>query len=84
MKDASCPDCQKLTSGDCGKHGPRLVVRQEYAGQPPLMTLRDYFAAAALTGMMGHPELYKNDEVFVAVQAYTIADAMLAEREERP
>ena len=21
MRDASCPDCQRLTAGDCGKHG---------------------------------------------------------------
>ena len=22
MREPSCPDCQQLTGGDCGKHGP--------------------------------------------------------------
>lgn len=24
-RDAGCPECQKLTGGDCGMHGPRFI-----------------------------------------------------------
>lgn len=43
------------------------------------MTMRDYFAAAAMTGIISHPT---NQGVasFFAKNAYAIADAMLAER----
>ena len=43
------------------------------------MTLRDYFAAAALTGILSSTLLSaKNDEM--ATFAYDMADAMLLER----
>ena len=44
------------------------------------MTLRDYFAAAALTGIIakGEDEMYPG---FRASEAYALADAMLKERE---
>ena len=44
------------------------------------MTLRDYFAAAALTGIIakGEDEMYP---VFRASEAYALADAMLKARE---
>lgn len=41
------------------------------------MTLRDYFAAAALTGMVARFGFQKNDAAEVS---YWYADAMLAER----
>jgi len=44
----------------------------------PGMTLRDYFASAALQGLIADPEL-KNFEG-IARLAYACADAMLAER----
>ena len=52
------------------------------------MTLRDYFAAAALTGICAHPTAIKQgmeqtgDEApqFAADSAYEVADAMLAAR----
>jgi hypothetical protein len=54
------------------------------------MTLRDYFAAAALAvigPMMGSPKLLRTDggtdplnQMDIAASAYLIADAMLAER----
>lgn len=40
------------------------------------MTLRDYFAAAALTGLLSD---YRTEDV--PFEAYKLADAMLAERE---
>lgn len=45
----------------------------------PGMTLRDYFAAAALIGMQAHPA--NERPLHVATWAYEVADAMLAERE---
>lgn len=58
--------------------GPAFPVEpaHNYVG----MTLRDYFAAAAMTGLcvqktMGSPEYF-------AHEAYSLADAMLQERNE--
>ncbi len=50
------------------------------------MSLRDYFAAKALQGMLSHPGLSKTDgsdygPSDVAQAAFELADAMLAERE---
>ena len=44
------------------------------------MTLRDYFAAKAMAGLLAHPEsdMHENDEL--ARQAFNIADAMLEAR----
>jgi hypothetical protein len=58
----------------------------------PGMSLRDYFAAAALTGLYSVPLLggatFENAEktkaYFAAKIAYEIADAMLAAREHNP
>lgn len=46
------------------------------------MTLRDYFAAAALTGIIASPACSKANPTWknVAAKAYAQADAMLAER----
>ena len=44
----------------------------------PGMTLRDYFAAAAVQGMMAR--VGAHDAYIVAHDAYILADAMLAER----
>ena len=41
------------------------------------MTLRDYFAAKAMQGLLANPEFYEDEVGY----AYKIADAMLAERE---
>ena len=48
------------------------------------MSLRDYFAAAALTGLCAKERHLQDDiepEKAFAQTAYTLADAMLAERE---
>lgn len=56
----------------------------------PGMTLRDYFAAAALQGWLASfsPELLhpaKADTTAdIAADSYTMADAMLAARKEKP
>lgn len=49
----------------------------------PGMTLRDYFAAAALTGCMtgaGEDGVTDRDAPMIAEYCYRLADALLAER----
>lgn len=49
----------------------------------PGMSLRDYFAAQAVAGFLagkGHELASDEDGPFIAMYAYEIADAMLAER----
>lgn len=45
------------------------------------MTLRDYFAAKAMQGMLAASENYQTHEM--AMYAYDVADVMLAVREEK-
>ena len=44
------------------------------------MTLRDYFAAAALQGMYAHPHHDYKTHYMDAQEAYAVADAMLTIR----
>jgi hypothetical protein len=44
------------------------------------MTLRDYFAAKAMQGMLSEPSLRATPEEF-ATESYNVADAMLKARE---
>ncbi len=44
------------------------------------MTLRDYFAAAALTGVLSHVAGFDPGSGMTAGLCYAYADAMLAER----
>lgn len=47
------------------------------------MTLRDYFAAKALQGMLANQHPYQaSDEHMFARDAYTLADAMIRARKE--
>jgi hypothetical protein len=47
----------------------------------PGMSLRDYFAAAALQGVMArHAPLAEGQEHNVAADCYAMADAMVAQR----
>ena len=54
------------------------------------MTLRDYFAAEAVGGLLSHPDcgnVGKNDKErtrYVAEEAYCVADAMLKARDAEP
>lgn len=45
------------------------------------MTLRDYFAAKAMQGMLSAPYNAASDQYMTARDAYAVADAMLKERE---
>lgn len=47
------------------------------------MTLRDYFAAKALNGLIANPNLVGPMGLF-AKKSYAYADAMLTEREDKP
>ena len=55
----------------------------------PGMSLRDWFAAAALNGLLAecaHPDVVPSaavDATLCAVTAYRVADAMIAERTKR-
>lgn len=64
---------------------PRSGSVYDYGAQPG-MTLRDYFAGQALAGLLAHPYCksvgpgFNGVTVRVAIEAYAVADAMLAER----
>lgn len=44
------------------------------------MTLRDYFAAKAITGILAQKDVFDGTHVNTAWLAYQIADAMIEER----
>jgi hypothetical protein len=46
------------------------------------MDLRDYFAAAALQGILAHPETGVNPDPII-IAAYKFADEMLKQREKK-
>lgn len=65
--------------------GPAFPIRQvdgeheTYKG----MTLRDYFAAKAMAGIMAIPNhWYQHDAEYIAEEVYELADAMLKARSE--
>ena len=71
----------KLTS-DGGPAFPTLFIEPNYGSGYAGMTLRDYFAAAALQGLLSSiqpNQLWSGDDV--AVTCYRTADAMLKARE---
>lgn len=47
---------------------------------PEQISLRDYFAAAALQGFAANPEMTHHNHAATAEMAYDAADAMLAAR----
>jgi hypothetical protein len=50
-----------------------------YSGEYECLSKRDYFAAAALQGLISRPETYSSREA-LASEAYLFADAMLEAR----
>lgn len=86
-KDSGGPAYPFEYHNQTGSHQPGFFdtgmlspgASQQFAG----MTLRDYFAAKALPGLMGRSWAPLTGEDLVnqwAVSAYALADAMLAER----
>mgnify|MGYP000025190578 CR=1 FL=1 len=65
---------------DGGQAFPRAVQFDDAFINGHGMTLRDYFAAAALQGNIAHPEVTGNRDD-IARDAYKYADAMLKARE---
>lgn len=71
--------------------GPAFPFGQisETTGQPVNgfydtgMTLRDYFAAKAMAGVVASPDYVEEEwfQEYIARQAYQMADAMLSQRE---
>jgi hypothetical protein len=53
------------------------------ARKPATSSLRDFFAAQALAGLLANGEIYEN-HLALATEAYRIADAMLVTRVRRP
>lgn len=71
------------TKSDGGPAFPQHVAPQ-YTARPYLhgMSLRDYFAGQAISGIIASPDYYSGSWACgqLAEQAYGIADAMIAER----
>ena len=63
---------------------PGLHPSQECRFNDPGMTLRDYFAAKAMQGMLANPKLQeqilKVGQSWIEESAYAVADAMLKVR----
>ena len=62
-------------------HEFETVGREQYVLSYDGMTLRDYFAAAALQGLTKNPNNHWGSRAEAAEDFYKLADAMLAERE---
>ena len=68
---------------DGGKALPQVQQQCLQGGQSEYiggMSLRDYFAGQALAGLLAADTQERHDEEWMAVSAYSISDAMLAER----
>ena len=67
---------------DGGQAFPRAVLFDQTVIEGQGMTLRDYFAAAALQGLMAEYDPEDELEQHIAKWSYKAADAMLKAREE--
>ena len=64
--------------------GPAFPVQVKFFDKPTTgMTLRDYFAAKAMQGLLACPATTTRNENMYACDAYTMADAMLKAREQK-
>lgn len=68
---------------DGGPAFPNVPPDSQYSDWDKGMTLRDYFAATALQGLLGNSEFHVESEIpnAIATYAYQAADAMLKARE---
>jgi hypothetical protein len=60
--------------------GPAFPIFPDYGNHADGMSLRDYFAAKALQGMLADPNSTAGHRQDFAEKAYQYADAMLAAR----
>jgi len=71
-----------MSKNDGGPAFP-AVTKSDYPNEKFGMTLRDYFAAAALQGHLSNPHNTEHPAYSrkgLAVECYAMADAMLAKR----
>jgi hypothetical protein len=67
------------------KNQPAFPVFDRSGAYSPGMSLRDWFAGMALSGMLADSEVTESIEASgLASWAYTLANAMLAERQKQP
>ena len=75
----------KNTGGPAFPRQPHRLANGMLEGNNEGMTLRDYFAAKAMQGLIASPRGTPNGadatDTYYAEMAYIMADAMLAERE---
>ena len=69
-----------MKTGGSAFPSPGVVMSHGQQGAYEGMTLRDYFAAAAMQGLLADYQTDGKDTDF-ARRSYKLADAMLAERE---
>ena len=89
--DLICPKCAADNKPEALEHGgPAFPLADTFIwkgdrilSHHPGMTLRDYFAAGAITGICGNSSVDYNVPDAAAL-AYEIADAMLEAREPKP
>jgi hypothetical protein len=67
------------------KGGPAFPCDRIPAGNSVItsdgMTLRDYFAATAMSGILSNRQYGRNEAEHISSVCYSFADAMLAERD---
>ena len=69
---------------DGGPAFPTLFIEPNYGSGYAGMTMRDYFAAAAMQGILSNHEACFNSGKERAEYCYIVADAMLKAREAKP
>lgn len=73
--------CSQLKPGSEPAFPGMTYISQDGKKNPEGMTIRDYFAAAIMQGLMASQ--YQVDDPY-AIYAYKIADAMIRAREAKP
>ena len=69
------------TIKDGGSAFPGLFIEDDYGAGYSGMSIRDYFAAKALSGMMSRKDSDGWTQSEIASDCYKYADAMIKERE---
>jgi hypothetical protein len=75
---AACQSCEQIMS-NTNTGGPAFPIGSGDMRDPTGMTLRDYFAAKAMQGLISADQMTPHD--YVANDAYGYADAMLKARQ---
>jgi hypothetical protein len=66
----------------CQRHVAENVIEEEKVKSVGGLSLRDYFAAAAMQGLISHNHYGAISDEKIAKGSYELADAMLAARKE--